>query len=508
VTDLGELVFSNPELIRNLRILLRPKRMLIAAAITGIVSLVILPALWTNGGRYSQPGWGEGYLTTILVLQAVVLLLGGGTACLQSISREKELNTFDYQRITRLSPLELSVGKLLGAPAMAYFITICLVPATLFGFGNAAWKLEYLTDIWVLLAFCAVAFHSLTLVVSMLLKRSPSTGVVLLLLFFVGLPGLPWRVLLLSRGSAGMRGPESVNFYGVGLPHTPFYCFVYASFAAWFILALERNIKRDPAAYELLTPLQALGFAGWINFIFIGLNPLKGSPAGAPEVVSLWMNVTVFFVLGLVLLRNRDRARRRLRRLGEEGLSWLEAFWPAPYILIGVVATGFLSLVMEVRSPIETHPWNLKPEPLDLPLFLFRLAFVALWLCRDMLYLQWMNLRPGRKPLLRAMLYGFVYYVALFVLFFTRTTSAGPAEGAFQSIFVPVRALVLDAASWNQAFGAWSIALASQAVVAFFFAFLHRQELQSLASRPRTYPTAAPPSIPPSIRPAIPGAAG
>jgi hypothetical protein len=504
VNDLREVVLTNPELIRNLRMQLRPKRMLMAALITVIVSLIILPALWSNVGGNGRTNWEGEYLATVLVIQAIVVLLGGGMACLQSISREKELNTFDYQRITRLSPLELTLGKLLGAPAMAYFIAIWLVPAELVGLANSSWKAGDVADIWILLLFGALAFHSFDLMISMLLKRSPSTGIVLLFLFFAGMPMLSWTGMLVGRGGNGALGMGDVKFYGVGFPHTPFFCFLYASYAAWFILALERNIKRDPAAYELLTPLQALGFAGWQNFIFIGVNPLTAYGQESAQLSSMWVNVGIFFLLGLILLRNRDRARRRLRELGEQGLSWLEAFWPAPYVLIGVFATGLLPLVFGGRGHVETHVFNPHPEPANMGLMMFRLTFFALWLCRDLLYLQWMNVRPGRKPLIRAILYGFVYYTALFVLFFTRNPSVQPGEAAFQSIFVPTRVLVLDAASWNLASATWMLALASQAVIMFFFAFLHRQELQSLAARPKAYPTA----IPPSIRPAAPSVTG
>src|SRR5712692_9751425 len=74
----------------------------------------------------------------------------------------------------------------------------------------------------------------------------PFAGVVLLFLFFAGIPGMSLSTVLLTRGIHGTGGSQTINFYGVALPFTPFFCFVYASFAAWFILALERNIKRDP----------------------------------------------------------------------------------------------------------------------------------------------------------------------------------------------------------------------------------------------------------------------
>jgi len=64
----------------------------------------------------------------ILFFQIVALLIGGGIYCLQAVYREKDLNTFDYQRITRMTPLELSVGKLLVAPALPYFAFSLLTP--------------------------------------------------------------------------------------------------------------------------------------------------------------------------------------------------------------------------------------------------------------------------------------------------------------------------------------------------------------------------------------------
>ena len=256
--------------------------------------------------------------------------------------------------------------------------------------------------------------------------------------------------------------------------------------------------------YELLTPLQALGFAAWANFLFVGLYPTSIYSPNAAQETSLAVNAMVFACLGLVLLRNRDRARRRLRELGAQGLSWLEAFWPAPYILIGAIGTGFLPLLITPHHRIPIAVQQSPNSTLEISLFLFRLLFFALWICRDLLYLQWMNLRPGRKPLLRAIMFALVYYTTLFGLFFSHgSTTVKPEEAAFQAIFVPARALTLEAASWNSASGAWLIALLSQVALMFLFAFLNRQELQALAARPKAYPSA----IPPVTRPGSPAVA-
>src|SRR5205823_12645042 len=49
------------------------------------------------------------YLMVILWSQKMTLTLGGAIFCWRAVRRERELNTFDFQRITRLTPLDLAV---------------------------------------------------------------------------------------------------------------------------------------------------------------------------------------------------------------------------------------------------------------------------------------------------------------------------------------------------------------------------------------------------------------
>jgi hypothetical protein len=129
VNTLAQYLWLNPEFIRNVRAQLRLKRLLIAGIVSGIVSLVIIPAMVPHRTSGPSPADEWAYTRWVLGVQSFVLNIGGGIACLQSIGREKEQNTFDYQRITRLSPFELTLGKLFGAPAKSWFVALCFVPA-------------------------------------------------------------------------------------------------------------------------------------------------------------------------------------------------------------------------------------------------------------------------------------------------------------------------------------------------------------------------------------------
>jgi hypothetical protein len=116
-----------PEFVRNGRIQLRPRRAVACALICAAISLACVGYFVFPNERSSPVTQDDGIrlMQFLLVLQIMVLVIGGGIYCLQSIHREKEQNTFDYQRITRLTPLQLAVGKLLGTPILPYFYVLC-----------------------------------------------------------------------------------------------------------------------------------------------------------------------------------------------------------------------------------------------------------------------------------------------------------------------------------------------------------------------------------------------
>jgi hypothetical protein len=131
-------MFNNPEFIRNVRLNLGPGKLFSTAGIAIILTFVIGFSLnHIQGPSADGPGgWGFYLLKILFWLQALILAAGGGIACANAIYREKDQNTFDFQRVTRLSPLELTLGKLFGAPVFMYFLCLCFTPMVVF----AAWK--------------------------------------------------------------------------------------------------------------------------------------------------------------------------------------------------------------------------------------------------------------------------------------------------------------------------------------------------------------------------------
>jgi len=494
-------VLANPELVRNARAHLRGDRMLVIGVICGVLSLVVGFALAHTAGDAGQPQrWGRELLRIAVYAQALVLLLVGGLGCAHAIQREKERNTFDFQRVTRLAPLELTLGKLFGAPIQAYFVALCLVPAALVGAVAGGARPSLVLAGFLVLILGAIAFHAFTLVISLLAERDAAVSLAVLGILILG--GLPTSgsALLLHLGPLspfvaatvvgqtswalgaadapvlGPRGPASGMtdvFFGLPVHHVPVLVVVYLTFTGWCLLAVARNIKRDPAVYETLTPWQAFGFALYVNVVLLGFFRWSFWSPLAAQGVLLGVNTALFFALGLALVRTRDS----VRRLRAHGFGAIAAAWPAPYVVAGM-------LVAAVVPVVNVHLAGVFGAPSDLGLAVFRVALCTAWVARDVLYLQWMTLRGGGRPLLLGVLYLSVVYACVGILFGTLRLFATPQGLALTAVVAPGAAFALDASSWADTLGMWMVVLLAQVVGAGLLVARQRRALEELAARP------------------------
>jgi hypothetical protein len=506
----------NPEIMRNLRIHLRPGRMLAVVVICAAISLSVTAFyLHPPTGRPPSPEDARNLLLVVVTFQIVALLIGGGIYCLQSIHREKDLNTFDYQRITRLTPLEVVVGKLFGAPIQMYFSVLCLMPVAVWTAFRGDVPFSSLLKIYVLIILGSIVYHSLALLLSLLMERGTAAGGIVLFLAGVGITsidfgqgGSPFGIHALSpffayslvpavssaqlvyynEANGAGESPLIDSFLGVHIQHSWVLVVLYLTFVAWFLLASVRNIKRDPLAYEVYSPAQGFTFVLYLSALLLGFfrwtvpqyrydgakfwvtyTPIEPYQA---ELTFLMVCLSFFGLFGLTLLRNRDRIRRRIRVLGAKAAGWWAALWPAPYLIAGSVLAG-LGIVSMIRVRLRSHgDWSVASGLLEA-------SFFSLWIVRDSLYLQWMNLRRARRPLMTGVLYLVVFYACastLFVPFGWYDASGAP----YASIFVPLHAFQLANSPWELKVSAWISALILLALEALGFAWLQRRDLQGL----------------------------
>ncbi|MGA2902063.1 MAG: hypothetical protein ABSF40_17700 [Candidatus Acidiferrales bacterium] len=510
----------NPELLRNARIQLRPGRAVAAAVICAAVSLTA----WSSYHYGSVTGPGDSHDLVLfritLLLQVIVLLLGGGIACLQSVHREKELNTFDFQRVTRLSSFELGIGKLFGAPILAYFVVLCLMPLAIFAAVIGHIGVWPFVQAYVIVLFGCIVYHAFAVLASTMLGRGGSAMAILLFLLLVGITSadtgpIPTDWQLKEFGPFAARyaaswdwgkTPFDDQFFGLLLPHFAVLFVLFAIFTAWFLLGIVRNLKRDPAVYEIYSPMQAfffalylellvLGFFRWkspglmkppgvvINWSYIKEPPLL--PAVETEHALLFLSAWIFFGLGMLLLRNRERVRRRVRAMGDVAAGWWASLWPALYVIGGIILTGLavVELIRIYRQPIEG--WSIASA-------LFEVAFCGVWIARDVLYLQWMNLRRTRRPLVFAFLYLIIFYVCAGILLGALAAVMSERAVALSALLVPSQLLPRIVNMWPTDQPLLIGILAGLAVEALGFAFLQRQKLREFITPPVVAPVMTP----------------
>jgi len=527
-------LWQNPEFIRNCRAQLRPRRLALVASIVAALSLVIGYSMFQ--ARPDARVWGEQFLTVVLYAQILTLFLGGGVACSRAISLERDLNTFDFQRVTQLTSLELALGKLFGAPAIYYFATFCMFPAALIADVAAGIPIGYVIAAYLLLFTGAIAFHCLTLLFSLCTSKTVGgvTGIfgagllfVVLMIFstlqtprmFLDLgplgPGAAidfarrgiWDIQAWTRSSSPLTMTALLwtdVFFGVPIHHLPVLLVLYATFAAWCLLPLARNLKRDPALLELYSPAQSVGLLAYLNLILVGFYRLYQPARDAVNAQAysldvhqqslattfnffLTTNTVLLYCLGLALLRNRERTRRRAHHRGTGGFDWVEAAWPAAYVLAGAACAAVLFLARFAWPGATTND-------LDLSFALFVCALLLATVLRDLCFLQWMNLRRSKRPLMLGIVVLTVFYFCgSFLLVMARFSR--PVHTAIMAIIAPGGLATggpAERMQWSLFPGPWIVGFAIQIALVAYFAALHYKSTEEL--RPAAAPAASLPA--------------
>ena len=519
-------LWANPEFLRNCRAQLRPRRLLLVASVIAALSLVV--GYSTYQAYKLRSDWGTTFFSVALYAQLYALCLGGGFACIRSISQEREQNTFDFQRVTQLTSLELSLGKLFGAPALAYFAALCMLPAALVGAFVGGVPLSRLAGAYLILVAGSIAVHALTLLFSLTATKGGSgiagvAGIILIFIFLMissspdpsrsffdlGTLGPSAAIEFALRGTwdvASMpigvpaqlisNSPWTDVFFGIPVHHLPVLIVLYVTFAAWFLVPLGRNLKKDPDLLELYSPAQSVGLLCYLNVIMVGFFLVYRESFGYTERREqsfsstfdffLTTNLILLYSLGLALIRNREQTRRRTHQVAPGRFDRMEAGWPAAYILAGTVMVAVLVLA---RFALVKG----MKEDLNLHFAAFQAGLLIATLLRDLCFLQWMNLRRSKRPLVLGMVLLGVFYTCGGLLLGMAKFSE-PVRSAFTAIVMAwplATADAMDQSAWLLNPGPWFIGLAFQIALAVLFAALHYKSVDELRPEVASVPARA-----------------
>jgi hypothetical protein len=475
--------WQNPEFIRHCRSELRRSRMTTVALVVLFVCGLTILGSWATerAGRQSE---SEPYDFTVqlpsgemqriqeppiavatalksysplMFMQFGVLTFWSLLSCTLGISRERERNTWDFQRTTRLLPSELLIGKLLGEPVLAYFIFLCVLPVTLVTgiIGHVPLLKILLADFVTLIAAIFIGIAGLW-VSSLFENRSRGIGLIAGLAvygIFLGSTGLadspfsglagfsPLTTFLPLLGR--VPSPLRPMLLGGRIPWLLMTVLLYVTFGAWMVLMLVRNLKKDVNEMRLLSHWQAVGCCAFLNFVLYALlDPTRGNAfSTAPDFVSFMVliNGIIFFFLGIAMLSTSER-------IDPESLLSTRAFFSGnnlqwPWLMISAVVSYLLLIwglyMWKDQIGFDRHliGWGA-----------LSMLIVLVFITRDVLFIQWCKLTRLRSPVVKGVLFLGLYYVSVAVLFAVLDVTSHRAATGLSNALTPAAAFTYTSA--------------------------------------------------------------
>jgi hypothetical protein len=490
-------VWQNPEFIRHVRAELRLPRAVTVAAISLVICGLIGLSCWGAAGNEMEFFRLTHYW--LVGTQFAVLGFWCASACGQAISRERELKTFDFLRTTRLTSWDLMVGKVFGAPVLAYFAVGCTLPISVLAGLLAGIAPSAILGVYVLLVAFTLFVALLGLWISMLIEKSNAGVLFLVVLLLVGgayvFAALPVKgfgaisvmpALLTLYRAGGVSGQMSPTLFGFPVPYLVLTLMLYATFGAWVVLMLLRGLKKERQEIRLLSHWQAIGFVAFLNILYYAfldpeqlmafrLGDLGGSHVFGPREaaqVAIVFNAGALFLVGLAMMGSREKLRVWWRRwnagqesyLSGDGLAW-------PWIAIGAaVAYGLLAAeVLGVQAAIPVHDWRLGFAGI---VFVEILVFVV----RDVLFIQWCTLTRMNRPLFKGFLFLTLYYAAAGIVSSVVGLASGRAGSLLLGLLTPWQMLGLEDIGFAPAHASY-IGLALQMGAAVFLVMMISRRL-------------------------------
>jgi hypothetical protein len=235
-----------------------------------------------------------------------------------------------------------------------------------------------------------------------------------------------------------------VPFFGVQVPSLFVSVVLYVSAGAWLLLILLRNLKKDFEDIRLLSRWQVVGFTVYLNLLVFALLDLRtvysDSSVSASSYIAfgyLGLNFVILWAVGLASLTPPARLRSGwVRASSSAAFDWSEDGLPWPWMAASALA-AFLVFLLEAvvaRRFIPFSEWSVGWLATGL---LVLLVFAV----RDVLFLQWCVLKGFRNPVVKGMLFLFLFYITVFTLVATAVTLDTLSFRSALAWFTPLGAL-------------------------------------------------------------------
>lgn len=320
--------------------LLRARRgNLLLNVILYIILLVMGMAAWQYFVSISPNFKGNPHKIFLLILfggqcflSGIIMLGQAGS----SIKNEVMNKTLDFQRIASVSPWDILVGKLLGAPVMAYLLAFAAIPIAVFTILNGVPGADFITLIlsWLQLLTFLFLVGSCVIQNTLQITSTKGTGAAPGFGIFMGITGM----LIYSTFAGGdspsyLADPRRMSIGALFTPLTAFSGFSaenpWAARFSWFSLEFP---------CLLFTPFAHL-FTSWfiLSIMARRLGTIESTPLGKKQGY-------LFLVLADVLVAGILNSCGTHGKLGAAGMSLQHQLVAFCLIHIAISVIFFVSL--------------------------------------------------------------------------------------------------------------------------------------------------------------------
>ena len=362
-------MMQNPELRRNLWLEITPHRLVGAP-----LAIALLLALIAN---QAGADWRGAVSAAAVVVYVAVTILWGGRKTYESIVDEVRERTWDTQRMSALSPWEMTVGKLLGSTAFNWYVGAFCLLVLLYCHDPA--QARYM-ELWpapqlsILLVTTTLFLHGAGLLSGLTSVRAgrtvkpvrnlPLTVLALAILLMVG------RLLF-------QRVESSIVWYDAAWSSWPFTLASLLTFTAWVWLGAWR-LMSDLLAVRSI-PWAALAFVIFLTAYLCGFVPddswsyasryaaIGALVGGTAVYIEAWKERRDWIVVKRFLHAWRDES---LQRALEATPDWLVV---AVFTLLVSLATSLLPANHPIVPAMASNWMNvLTVSPMVMTLLMFR----------------------------------------------------------------------------------------------------------------------------------------
>jgi hypothetical protein len=415
----------NPELLRNLRITLPPRRAFFIAATTLALIAISGMLLWNNFQSYYYDSYERqvqdfgafAYVALMIVLFGLLWVIGPAAAGLSSI-QEKLRGTSIFQQMMLLSPLDLATGRLVGSGLFSYFIALFVLPFSFVAAVISGTDFNLVIALYLLLFIGGLACQSIGLFISSTL--SDSTEKVLrgglLVGPVIGFGGAIAAIILSQLFVQCYKYKEVGNwfFYGEKI-HLPILLLGLLTFITiWAFIGSIRRIKVSQLIP--LSPYTIWIFFASAEFLLLGIFWNSARPYSNPIG---WITLYLFFnwIALATLIGSSALSRERLREwwsVGHDPLSVLQRSeiknaLKTFFVALGIAEAGLIALWLGYHMDSPGNPYTLKVFSQLIPI---ALAF-AITVLTVALFAQFCAMHRFRIGGWAGIVLAFIFYIVM-----------------------------------------------------------------------------------------------